>query len=176
MSKSLTIYRRNSHGQFSNSDKFDNPEPYKLDEFKVYAHFLSLPDNQKSKVYGFKTEFAFAKKYKVSRQVLSNWCDNPELWKLRNRFLFKQLKKVTPNILQALEKGALKNKKASEIALWLEKVEGMITPIQIEDNTSQTQKATITADDILDMIPNEKLRKRIRMKLLQKKYQDRLPS
>jgi hypothetical protein len=157
-------------------NKSENPEPYKLTEFETYAHYLSLTTLERDQTYGGHTDQFFCKKYKVSAQTLSDWSDNPKLWQLRNKCLFPKLKKVTPDILRALELGAKKHLKASEVDLWLQKVEGWLTKIQIEDTTPpDTQKITITADDILEMIPNEKLRKRIRMKLLQKKYQDRLP-
>jgi len=173
----LISYRRDSHGKFAKSTKSDNPEPYKITEFEIYAHYLSLTTAERNDYYGGHTDDYFAKKYKVSRETLSDWSDNPKLWQLRDKHLFKKSKKITPDILRALELGAKKHLRASEVNLWLEKIEGWLTKIQIEDTTPpDTQKVTITADDILEMIPNEKLRKRIRMKLLQKKYQDRLPS
>jgi len=169
-------YRRDSHGRFTKSDKSDNPEPYKMTEFETYAYYISLTTPDRDKEFGGHTDQFFCKKYKVHPDTLSDWSDNPKLWRLRDKHLFRTFKKITPNIIKSLEIGAVTKKDAQLIKLYLEKIEGWLTPVIIEDSTPSAQKQpTITADDILDMIPNEKLRKRIRMKLLQKKYQDRLP-
>ena len=98
---------------------------YKHKEFLLFARFVALTHDEKIQEYGCYTYSDFAKKFKVSRAVLSQWMNSEQLWTERDKHLSMIYKAGTGDVLAGVKRRAAHGEKigAADAMLYLRYVE-----------------------------------------------------
>lgn len=122
---------------------------YKTAEFQAYAVWKSLPailrgeneatlakfgidDDLSKEMLSIKNQTEFAKRFKIKRATCSEW--NKIL--TDNNFIYDGIKRwakmITPNVIMALGKTAMKTGKAPEVLAWGKIVEEMKDKTEVD--------------------------------------------
>ena len=126
---------------------------YKTAEFLAYVVWKSLPamlrgeniatlskfgidDELSVKMLEIKNQTEFAKKFGIKRATCSEW--NKILFdkNLINENFLRWAKMITPNVIMALAKTAIKTGKAPEVMAWMKLVEGWEEKSKMEIDAS----------------------------------------
>lgn len=114
---------------------------YKTAEFKAYVIWKSLPamlrgegkatlnkfgidDEISISMLEIKTQAEFAEKFKIKKGTCSEWNKILVDENLINKNIHRWAKMITPNIVMALGKTAVKTGKAPEVLAWQKLIEG----------------------------------------------------
>jgi len=107
-----------------------------------------MPTSEKKR-YGLATQKDFAKAYNLNEATLSDWKNRNDLWKVVSKDIQNWGKILTPNVLLALYKRAIKLDGGTKDAeLWLKYVEGFGT----KKPELPEPEPTFTEDDIRTLI------------------------
>ena len=92
----------------------------KIAERLDYIRFMALPRVFRDKEWGFTTDEAFSKKYKVDTSTLYAWRKDPEFWKELKEIFKLWGKDRTPDVIAGMYKKAVSEGNAAEVKLWLQ--------------------------------------------------------
>lgn len=132
-----------------NSKKKNNHKVYRLNEFYFYQLWRSLPsllkgkDKDELKRVGFeddlfiellqiKNKSEFAKRFNLSLSTLKSWDEKIKAEDLIFKSLYDWAKPLTPNVVLALYRTAVKSGRASEVMMWLKLIEGWREELKID--------------------------------------------
>ena len=146
----LPRYTRTTLVQMAKEHGIDinNINPPKLEVYDQFIDHCATPVGDR--LLDERTDTDFAKKYNVSRMALWKWANrkgfNDEVKKRRKAWAQSRV----PDVLQALYIGAVKGKRAKEIALFLEYAEGFKS--QVIKTRDQEGIEEYTMDDVRKML------------------------
>ena len=145
MKKSKKAVKAKRHKTAENKDTIneivEESGVYKTAEFLTYVVWKSLPamlkgenvatlnkfgieDKLSIKMLEIKTQDEFAKKFKLKAGTCSEWNKLLIDKNLINENFLRWAKMITPNVIMALAKTAIKTGKAPEVMAWMKLVEG----------------------------------------------------
>jgi hypothetical protein len=114
----------------------------KIAEYREFIRFIALSRVYRMEEFGFETLQAFAQKFKVSPDTLSDWQKKDEFW-VEVKKCWKQWgRSRTPDVIHGLYRTAVKSGKAPEVLAWMKIVEDWIetTKVKTEEEGELVQK------------------------------------
>lgn len=92
----------------------------KAEEYLQFIEFMALPTFLKKEVFGFATGGAFADKYNLSIDTLTDWKKKEGFWDRVKKARTKWVQEKVSEVLAALYRKAIEDGSASEVKLFLQ--------------------------------------------------------
>lgn len=107
-----------------NQVKSKGKRPYKKAEYEEYVRFTAIPRVLRDKDFGFHTDEAFIRHYKLSSSTVYEWKKDQGFWNEVQNTLTKWGKDRTPDVIYGLYRTAVQKGGASEVMAWMKLFEG----------------------------------------------------
>jgi hypothetical protein len=102
-----------------------------------FIEFVALPRVLRNSEFGFNTDKAFGRAYKICQDTLCRW-KNEEVFALKVRETRRHWgEERTPDVILALYRKACKDGNAAEAKLWLQYTEGWNDKASTQDNDTR---------------------------------------
>ena len=96
--------------------------PIQKAEFEAYARWLALPSKERQP----STQYEFAEKYGIRREVTSIWKHSPLLWEKVREYREEWTRDETSDVISALARRAKRTGDPNAVKLWMELVEEFV--------------------------------------------------
>lgn len=101
--------------------------PYKKVEYEEFVRFTALTRILRQQDFGFITDEAFIKHFKLSSATVFDWKSRDSFWAEVARTTKRWSRDRTPDVIFSLYRTAVKEGKAPEVKLWMEIFENFST-------------------------------------------------
>ncbi len=132
--------------------------PYKKTEYEEFIRFTALPRALREQDFGFMTDEAFIKHFKLSSATVFDWKSRENFWADVSRTTKRWGRDRTPNVLLSLYRTAVKQGKAAEAKLWLEIFEDFSTKSETFLNVHRESLKNIQ-NNVRALLEQEKAKK-----------------